>query len=410
MRRVHGIALTFGVLAALALLGLLVASAGPRDPRVSNALERVASLPYVTWSRVAEADRDKSGVILHDPRAWPGLNVYCAEGRPGGAVLDMKGKTVLTVPDRRKKPEDCRMLEPDGIGGFVMLTVEGTLLRTDVRGRVVVERNLDFHHDAIVSRDGRIWALTKQTAHHPAISRFKRIDDNLLVALDPDGTLELEISFAEMTARSSELLTMAHNRRGRMATQLVDNVFNANTVELIEEDVVRDGEVLFGAGQVLVCWRNLDLVGVLDVETQTFVWTWGPGELERPHHPSLLPNGNLLIFDNGKYRGWSRVLEVDPASNEIVWEYRADPVESFFSESRGAAQRLPNGNTLITESTRGRVFEVTADGETVWEYFEEEVRSGFFGGPKRSTIYRMMRATREELTPGAAPDEPLASE
>jgi hypothetical protein len=210
--------------------------------------------------------------------------------------------------------------------------------------------------------------------------------------------------------RSSELLTMAHNRRGRMATHLVDNVFNANTVELIEEDVVRDGEVLFAGGQVLVCWRNLDLVGVLDVETQTFVWTWGPGELERPHHPSLLPNGNLLIFDNGKFRGWSRVLEVDPASNEIVWEYRADPVEAFFSESRGAAQRLPNGNTLITESTRGRVFEVTADGETVWEFFEEEVRAGFFGGPKRSTIYRMMRATREELVPRNAADAPLQTE
>ncbi len=75
-------------------------------------------------------------------------------------------------------------------------------------------------------------------------------------------------------------------------------------------------------------------------------------------------------------RAYSRVLEFNPISKEIVWEYSpnlmstADQKSGFdlFSTNVSSAQRLPNGNTLITEGTRGRVVEVTRDGEVVWEY------------------------------------------
>jgi outer membrane protein assembly factor BamB len=83
----------------------------------------------------------------------------------------------------------------------------------------------------------------------------------------------------------------------------------------------------------------------------------------------VLENGNVLIFDNGVRRQWSRVVEVDPRSGRIVWEYRAPEATAFFTRSRGGAQRLPNGNTLITESNRGHAFEVTAGGEIVWDFF-----------------------------------------
>jgi len=52
----------------------------------------------------------------------------------------------------------------------------------------------------------------------------------------------------------------------------------------------------------------------------------------------------------------------------IVWEYKGDEKNKFFSLASGSCQRLPNGNTLITESDRGRVFEVTPQGQIVWEY------------------------------------------
>ena len=72
----------------------------------------------------------------------------------------------------------------------------------------------------------------------------------------------------------------------------------------------------------------------------------------------------------------AKVLEIDPISFDLIWEYSAQtagfPSEGedvkFYSRYESAAQRLPNGNTLITESRCGRVIEVTRDCEIVWEY------------------------------------------
>ena len=82
----------------------------------------------------------------------------------------------------------------------------------------------------------------------------------------------------------------------------------------------------------------------------------------RQHDPDLLANGNILLFDNqGQCRpgGITRVIEVDPRTQEIVWTYAGTPEEPFESEVRSSEARLPNGNTLITESDGGRLFEVT---------------------------------------------------
>jgi hypothetical protein len=125
---------------------------------------------------------------------------------------------------------------------------------------------------------------------------------------------------------------------------------------------------------------------------------WGPGILEYPHHPSVLESGNILVFDNGgRERSYSRILELDPGANRIVWQYVGKPRESFFAPVMGASQRLPNGNTLITESTSGRVFEVTRDGETTWQFLNFEVSKRGEGKGKRATIYRMMRYSPDYL-------------
>ena len=160
------------------------------------------------------------------------------------------------------------------------------------------------------------------------------------------------------------------------------DLYHSNTIEVLERDIG-----VAKAGDLLICIRNRNLVAAVDLEEERVVWSWGKGELDWPHHPSLLDNGNVLIFDNGARRGYSRVIEVNPSTGEIEWEYRGDPPESFFSRIRGAAQKLPNGNILITESDRGRAFEVTEGGEVVWDFFNPE----FNQRGKRMVIYRMMR-------------------
>jgi hypothetical protein len=132
-------------------------------------------------------------------------------------------------------------------------------------------------------------------------------------------------------------------------------------------------------GNVLISFRNINTVGIVDRQSGEFVWKFGPPELAQQHNPSCLPNGNILIFDNGAHRlnvplPYSRVIEVDPETSEIVWQYADRAPLNFFSPYISGCQRLPNGNTLITEGNFGRLFEVTTEGQVVWEYI-----SPFFG-------------------------------
>ena len=77
---------------------------------------------------------------------------------------------------------------------------------------------------------------------------------------------------------------------------------------------------------------------------------------------------SISAFDNGIDRGQSRVVEVDPRSGTIVWQYPGDDGVAFSTKTRGTTQRLDNGNTLIVESNAGKAFEITPAVDVVWEY------------------------------------------
>ena len=130
-------------------------------------------------------------------------------------------------------------------------------------------------------------------------------------------------------------------------------------------------KVIFGISGFWASFRILDTVGIIDKASGDFTWKWGPGDISHQHNPTFLDNGRVLIFDNGPHKpgfSHSRVIEVDPTTNEIAWEYKGDPPISFYSYHISGAERLPNGNTLITEGAPGRCFEVTPSKEIVWEY------------------------------------------
>ena len=113
----------------------------------------------------------------------------------------------------------------------------------------------------------------------------------------------------------------------------------------------------------------------------------------------MLPNGHILVYDNGARRGWSQVLELDPLSGEIVWEYTGTPKNSFFAPFISGAQLLPNDNILICEGASGgdaawaRLFEVTRDKEIVWEFKSPYADPGTMG------IYRAVRYTAASVKP-----------
>ncbi|MEI6224987.1 MAG: SUMF1/EgtB/PvdO family nonheme iron enzyme, partial [Deltaproteobacteria bacterium] len=112
-------------------------------------------------------------------------------------------------------------------------------------------------------------------------------------------------------------------------------------------------------------------------------------KLYQQHHThwieaGLQGAGNILIFNNGIGRGYSSVDEIVPpvdgagayalaagaafGPTSPTWTYVGSPTTSFYSAEISGAQRLPNGNTLVTEGVKGNLFEVTAAGEIVWRY------------------------------------------
>ena len=155
-------------------------------------------------------------------------------------------------------------------------------------------------------------------------------------------------------------------------------------------------------GRFMFSFRNISTVGIIDKATNEIVWKVGYETLAQQHDPSMLANGNVLIFDNGSHR-WdeglpsSRVVEVDPKTNQTVWEYRDTPAYNFFSPYISGARRLGNGNTLITEGMFGRMFQVTPEGEVVWEY----INPHFFTDAEGQVANRVFRATH--YMPGEIP-------
>jgi hypothetical protein len=183
------------------------------------------------------------------------------------------------------------------------------------------------------------------------------------------------------------------------------------------------GDRRFHPDNVVISSRQANIIAIV-ARDGSVVWRLGPDYQETPamaaigqiigqHHPHIVPKGlpgagNLLVFDNGGTAGYgfatpvapegrdgvrrhfSRVLEIDPVTLEKVWEYSVAGNESyrFFSHYVSSAQRLPNGNTLITEGADGRLLEVTTEGEIVWEYV-----SPYFGtnAPATNRVYRAYR-------------------
>jgi hypothetical protein len=146
-------------------------------------------------------------------------------------------------------------------------------------------------------------------------------------------------------------------------------------------------------GNIMVSFRVLNLIVIIDRQSNRLIWEKRDDSWGHQHDCKLLPNGRILLFANGMHTlhlPYSRVIEIDPTSGETRWEFRGAPPWTFFSPNISGAQRLDNENTLICEGLTGRLFEVTSGGEIVWEYI-----SPFFtpyeGGAATNNIFRAYR-------------------
>jgi hypothetical protein len=161
-------------------------------------------------------------------------------------------------------------------------------------------------------------------------------------------------------------------------------------------------------GTVLMSLRTTSGIIGVNKASGTVVLHVPPSVVSHQHAPVALSNGNILAFDNGNFRqgahvAFSRVVEINPKDNSLVWSYVDEMVSSFYTPYMGNAQPLPNGNVHITESATGRLFEVTRDGQVVWEFispwFAEypDAAARKTGGGRTNSVFQTLRYMPELL-------------
>jgi hypothetical protein len=276
---------------------------------------------------------------------------------------------------------------------------------------------LPVHHDLDIHSSGMVYALTEEPRIVPWQGGTRVLLDNSVTILSCDGQVNASYSLYDILISHPDLTALIEQEAERRTAsgQLPDpaaltplltgpdarhagrevsrflrqlpgspcDVLHANAVEIL--DAHHAG--LWGDGDVLVSLRNLNVIAVLDLTAQVVRWLWGPGELSGQHQPSVLPGGTVLVFDNGRAVGRSRVLEIDPISGQIVWQFSASPPESMFSAIAGGCEELPGGTILISDAQGGRGIEVTRDGRTAWTVHISTLKSS--SDTSRAEFYRM---------------------
>jgi hypothetical protein len=260
------------------------------------------------------------------------------------------------------------------------------LLQLSWAGERVFKAWIGAHHDAELLDDGRILTLTRRRRRMVEIHAQAPVLDEAITIVSPTGQVLEELWLAELL-RTEGRVDLRFPRPSVDEDGPGIDLIHANSIEWIDRPDLVGEAPLYAPGNVLFCSQAQDLIGVVDLAAAELVWVWGQEELSGPHHPSLLETGNVLVFDNGLDDERSRVIELDPRTGEIVWLYQAPEPGDFFTRSRGSAQRLPNGNTLIANSDEGVAFEVTPEGEIVWEFRTPHLDAS----GHRATIVRMTR-------------------
>lgn len=264
---------------------------------------------------------------------------------------------------------------------------------------------------------GNTLILCHETLYNKKISD-KRLLDDCFIEVDYEGNIVWEwhanehfneFGFSEAAKNALFRNPNMHKNGGGMGDWM-----HINSMSVLGPNKWYDqGDERFHPDNIIWDARESNISAIISKETGKVVWKMGPdfrdtkelrkiGQIIGQHHVHMVPQGlpgegNILIFDNGGWAGYgdptrtskdgtksdlrdsSRVLEINPVTLEIIWEVNGKDLSPerghsvienyrFYSPLVSSAQRLPNGNTLITEGVGSRLIEVTPEKEIVWEF------------------------------------------
>ncbi len=361
----------------------------PRPKEAS--LSRLSSLPYL---QVKSPTVKQTGVVKYEEEsASPGVNLAVSLCPLRAFILDMKGnilhKWEIEAPEAWPELEDrwedynWRNVRLFPNGDLLAICPGMGLIKIDKNSNLLWSYTGDYiaHHDLDIDKDGNIFLLThREIKDHPELKLTGPLLNDYITILSPDGKAEEHISIIDCFLNSDYApLLDTMEKEG--------DAIHTNTLELI--DGGQSPRIpFFKGGYVLIAIREFSTIAVIDPVEEKVVWAL-TGLWRWQHHPTILTGGNILLFDNcGLNAKRSRVMEFNPLTQEIEWDYRGKPGERFYSHYSGSCHRLANGNTLIIESDSGRALEVTPDKKIVWLF-----NNPFRGEPGEAggSLYELIR-------------------
>lgn len=421
--------------------------------------------PEKAWSGFTIFQAQEFGAVLMDMNGrevnvWKGVHGMPNKILPGGYMLTSRGRR----SGKYSVQDGLDVIQVDFDGRIVWQFDRNEFIEDPgIPGRWMAR----YHHD--VQRQGNpvgyyvpgqepevlkgnTFVLGHRNARNPRISDKLLVDD-LIMEVNWEGDILWEWMcnehFDEFGFREGPKNTLCRDPNYRPTLpEGQGDWMHLNSMSLLGPNKWYDaGDERFHPDNIIVDGRETNIIFIVSKKTGKVVWKVGPdydttpelralGWIIGQHHAHMIPRGlpgegNILVFDNGGWAGYdvpnpgsptgikaalrdySRVLEFDPTTLDIVWQYTPreagflEPMDSsrFYSPFISGAQRLPNGNTLITEGSDGRVFEVTAGHEIVWEFI-----SPYWGRhvPMNMT-YRAYRVPYEWVPQVAKPQEtPIA--
>jgi hypothetical protein len=377
-------------------------------------------------------------LVLHRASNYPVFDVRVNDGRGSFGGYTLFSFTVDDIGLELTKPSTIYLIDSDGepihrwhVMGSVQLArlkPDGNLLYT-TRDRSFTERaglrevdpfgNVTWYYKCWADHDFDLLPGGDVLVHYIEDKQVPAIGSGdvrcpHIVEVTPDKDVVWQWRGEDHLSELSALLGFKFPLEGDLVRRVqgVLDWAHSNTCRVIPENAAGREDARFAAGNIVLSYPNLNTIGVIDRASGEIVWAWGPGVLDGQHSPVMMKNGNLLVFDNGTERGYSRVIELDPLKERIVWDYsdHDSPRPRFYSEYTSGSQPLPNGNVFICQSSCrppdavarfydivrrrllgkktvwSRLFEVNRSDEIVWEVIVNQ--SG------DDTVHNVYQATR----------------
>jgi arylsulfotransferase ASST len=423
----------------------------------------MAQSVFPTGTTIFDPDRTWSGFTVLSPLAMQAVPVIDMNGTivkrwegfnnsAGGPARVMPGGYVIAASGARPPNQESLELVERDFDGTVLWSFSHNEEITAADGKKIwaARQHHDWQREDFPAgyyspesapnpqNNDRTLLLTHATHVKPAVADVT-IEDDRLIEVSRTG----EVLWAWMAsdhidefklspeARAVIKAGPASNGPAGAAGRRTFDWLHVNSAHYVGPNRWFDaGDTRFAPTNVIISSREASLLAIVARDGH-IVWQIGPDysaseelrairQVIGQHHAHLIPKGlpgagNVLVFDNGGSSGYgffspiapdgrgglarstSRVLEINPVTLELVWSY-TNP--RFFATNISGAQRLPNGNTLITSGPTGRIFEVTKEGAIVWEYIWP-----YFGANNQNSVYRAYRIPYAWISQLPAPKE-----